>query len=222
MSDGHEFERISYLVFQRENCDQKQQIIQFTARHDETNQDFDMSTNIKRQIVKCGLEKVDGAKLRKMHKNLQQILRCSRILRYCKILFKRCVVSEWTQVSSCSATCGGGSQIQTRRILRPAPEGGSCPALSRTVPCNTQPCPRTSHRVFTPCASARILTQRSACLILWLVQWTVCCRCGAMSASATPRAAAAAARRSRVVTSSARPPTEAPARTSPLLASSDS
>ncbi|HYD47751.1 MAG TPA: thrombospondin type-1 domain-containing protein [Terriglobales bacterium] len=52
-----------------------------------------------------------------------------------------CVVSGWSGFGSCSASCGGGTQIRTRTILTPASGGGeACPELSESQPCNTDPC----------------------------------------------------------------------------------
>jgi hypothetical protein len=56
---------------------------------------------------------------------------------------KNCVISDWTPWSSCSTSCGGGTQTQTRRIISPPTGNGiPCPTdLSRTQACNTQACP---------------------------------------------------------------------------------
>jgi len=53
-----------------------------------------------------------------------------------------CVVSGWSAWSGCSATCGGGSQTQTRSIVVVAANGGAaCPALSQSQNCNMHNCP---------------------------------------------------------------------------------
>ena len=53
-----------------------------------------------------------------------------------------CEVSDWGDFGACSASCGGGTQTRTRTIVTQAANGGSsCPALTETLPCNTQPCP---------------------------------------------------------------------------------
>ena len=53
-----------------------------------------------------------------------------------------CAVSSWSNWSSCSASCGGGSQTQTRTVTTASSNGGAlCPALTQTQSCNTQPCP---------------------------------------------------------------------------------
>jgi hypothetical protein len=53
-----------------------------------------------------------------------------------------CVVSDWSDWSSCDKTCGGGVQNRTRIITQPAENGGtSCPVLSDSRQCNTSPCP---------------------------------------------------------------------------------
>jgi hypothetical protein len=52
-----------------------------------------------------------------------------------------CVVSAWSEWSSCSAACGGGTRTRTRTIITPAANGGDpCPPLEETEACNTQPC----------------------------------------------------------------------------------
>lgn len=52
-----------------------------------------------------------------------------------------CQVSDWSDASPCSRTCGGGERKQVRHVIAPAENGGLCPALERTVKCNAQPCP---------------------------------------------------------------------------------
>jgi len=54
-----------------------------------------------------------------------------------------CVMSNWTDVGSCSASCGNGQQNQTRTIQVLHLHGGaSCPTeLTRLVTCSVQPCP---------------------------------------------------------------------------------
>ena len=54
-----------------------------------------------------------------------------------------CVVSDWSTWSTCSATCGGGTQTRTRTVLTPPSNGGlACPAdFTETQACNTQACP---------------------------------------------------------------------------------
>jgi hypothetical protein len=53
-----------------------------------------------------------------------------------------CVVTEFDTCSTCTATCGGGTQFCMRSITTPASFGGTpCPAVSKTRKCNTDPCP---------------------------------------------------------------------------------
>jgi len=53
-----------------------------------------------------------------------------------------CVVSSWSSWSTCSKSCGGGSQTQVRTVQVAAAHGGAaCPILSQTQACNTQLCP---------------------------------------------------------------------------------
>jgi hypothetical protein len=52
-----------------------------------------------------------------------------------------CVVGEWSEWSTCSVDCGGGTQTRTREItIQPAHGGMECPVLSETQACNEQPC----------------------------------------------------------------------------------
>jgi hypothetical protein len=52
-----------------------------------------------------------------------------------------CVVGEWGPWSTCSTSCGGGTQTRTRNVNTPAQNGGDvCPTLSETQTCNTQEC----------------------------------------------------------------------------------
>lgn len=52
-----------------------------------------------------------------------------------------CEMSSWTQ-GTCSATCGGGTRINTRTITTPPKHGGMpCGDLQETQDCNTGPCP---------------------------------------------------------------------------------
>ncbi|MBI4699452.1 MAG: thrombospondin type-1 domain-containing protein, partial [Nitrospirae bacterium] len=53
-----------------------------------------------------------------------------------------CVVSNWSDWGTCSASCGGGTQARTRTIVTPPATGGAeCPALSEEQSCNTHACP---------------------------------------------------------------------------------
>jgi len=52
-----------------------------------------------------------------------------------------CKVSDWGSWSTCSKTCGGGIRTHTRTVInKPCDGGASCPPLSESEPCNTQPC----------------------------------------------------------------------------------
>ena len=52
-----------------------------------------------------------------------------------------CIVGDWTEYSTCSKTCGGGSQSSTRPILYPAKFGGRpCPATTKYRACAQKPC----------------------------------------------------------------------------------
>jgi hypothetical protein len=52
--------------------------------------------------------------------------------------------APWTNTTTCTATCGGGSLSQTRTCTNPAPANGGATCLGasqQTVACNTAPCP---------------------------------------------------------------------------------
>jgi ribosomal protein S11 len=52
-----------------------------------------------------------------------------------------CAVSGWSEFGACSASCGGGTQTQTRTIITPAAYGGAaCPSLTASQACNVQAC----------------------------------------------------------------------------------
>ena len=52
-----------------------------------------------------------------------------------------CAVSGWSEFGACSASCGGGTQTQTRTIITPAAYGGAaCPTLTSSQACNVQAC----------------------------------------------------------------------------------
>ena len=53
-----------------------------------------------------------------------------------------CKVNDWSKWSDCNVKCGGGNQNRTRKIIKEPNYGGeTCPPLSDTQECNTQPCP---------------------------------------------------------------------------------
>ena len=53
-----------------------------------------------------------------------------------------CEVGAWSAWSTCTETCGGGSQTRSRDIItEPTGQGKSCPALTDERTCNEDPCP---------------------------------------------------------------------------------
>lgn len=53
-----------------------------------------------------------------------------------------CKVGPWSNFTSCSQTCGGGTAVRTRKVVSgQAGNGTACPALNETKTCNTAVCP---------------------------------------------------------------------------------
>eukprot|EP00658_Telonema_sp_P-2_P076066 TRINITY_DN6604_c0_g1_i7.p1 TRINITY_DN6604_c0_g1~~TRINITY_DN6604_c0_g1_i7.p1 ORF type:complete len:224 (-),score=37.42 TRINITY_DN6604_c0_g1_i7:305-976(-) len=60
--------------------------------------------------------------------------------RTCQVV--SCAVSQWSEFSDCTKSCGGGDQKRTRTVVQPAGQGGvACPKLNEIRVCNTQGCP---------------------------------------------------------------------------------
>jgi hypothetical protein len=52
-----------------------------------------------------------------------------------------CKVSDWSDWNKCDQDCDGGKQTRTRTVITDSAYGGiTCPPLSETQDCNTQPC----------------------------------------------------------------------------------
>ena len=59
------------------------------------------------------------------------------------IIYKpqNCSVTKWSNWSSCSKKCGGGTQSRERMVVKPSKYGGiPCPYLRDNISCNTQSC----------------------------------------------------------------------------------
>jgi hypothetical protein len=55
---------------------------------------------------------------------------------------QNCEVSSWVEYTSCSVSCGSGTQDRTREVLVASLHGGKrCPALNGSAVCNTHRCP---------------------------------------------------------------------------------
>ena len=53
-----------------------------------------------------------------------------------------CVVSTWSEWSTCTATCGGATQLRERTVITQVAHGGkSCPTLADVRVCNAHSCP---------------------------------------------------------------------------------
>uniref|UniRef100_H2YWA5 Uncharacterized protein n=1 Tax=Ciona savignyi TaxID=51511 RepID=H2YWA5_CIOSA len=58
--------------------------------------------------------------------------------------------SGWSNIGTCSANCGGGTQQQTRTCNGGTAGSGGCPGLTtQTITCNVQPCPQGSWTAWT-------------------------------------------------------------------------
>lgn len=71
-----------------------------------------------------------------------------------------CVVSDWSPLSECTASCGTkGLRERYRKVIQPAQSGGRpCPPLRQTVPCDGIPCPVDcvvgNWTAWTPCSTS--------------------------------------------------------------------
>lgn len=65
---------------------------------------------------------------------------CPTVTKDCKV---DCVLNQWpSSWSTCSKPCGTGTQTQTTTVkIHPKNGGATCPPLSRSRDCNTDPCP---------------------------------------------------------------------------------
>ena len=52
-----------------------------------------------------------------------------------------CVVGKWSNLGTCSKSCGGGQQLRTRTVVtKPKYGGKACPPTKENIACNTQSC----------------------------------------------------------------------------------
>ena len=53
-----------------------------------------------------------------------------------------CKAGDWKPWGECSATCNGGTKTTERDVVQEPENGGAaCPALDKTMACNTHGCP---------------------------------------------------------------------------------
>lgn len=80
---------------------------------------------------------------------------------------------EWSQWSSCSVTCGQGSQVRTRTCVSPYGSHCSGPLRESRVCNNTAPCPGSvSHRHWTSELYLSSFRAENCCHYLF-----ICCYC---------------------------------------------
>ncbi|TRY51451.1 Thrombospondin type-1 (TSP1) repeat/EGF-like domain containing protein [Cryptosporidium tyzzeri] len=69
-----------------------------------------------------------------------------------------CIITEWSDWSECSTTCGVGSQISTRSIVVPEQNGGKCDHdLSKIQECNASVCSKSCDP--SPCLNGGICSE---------------------------------------------------------------
>ena len=63
------------------------------------------------------------------------------VIIYYKFRPVKCQVSNWSEWSTCTATCGGGVQSRSRTVIKKSSNGGTaCPTLTESRTCNSQAC----------------------------------------------------------------------------------
>ena len=64
------------------------------------------------------------------------------IILYFYFLTADCIWESWRDWSTCSKTCGGGTQIRGRRVASFETKGGNCNGeIAEQQECNTDLCP---------------------------------------------------------------------------------
>lgn len=82
---------------------------------------------------------------------------------------------EWSQWSSCSVTCGQGSQVRTRTCVSPYGSHCSGPLRESRVCNNTAPCPGSaSHRHWTVLQNLYLSSSGQKIAVIFLI---ICCHC---------------------------------------------
>jgi len=77
---------------------------------------------------------------------------------------RNCVMSNWTGFSTCSTTCGPGTQSRTRTVESPATGCGTCfdaNALSETQACQVASCPQSEPTFFGTTSEAEFLQYKT-------------------------------------------------------------
>jgi len=67
---------------------------------------------------------------------LEETIECNK-----KPCVTDCVVTDWSDYSKCTKTCGGGTMTRKRKIKIHPKNVNNCPPLENTISCNRQPCP---------------------------------------------------------------------------------
>eukprot|EP00927_Polykrikos_kofoidii_P048726 TRINITY_DN42941_c0_g1_i1.p1 TRINITY_DN42941_c0_g1~~TRINITY_DN42941_c0_g1_i1.p1 ORF type:complete len:1553 (+),score=204.95 TRINITY_DN42941_c0_g1_i1:74-4660(+) len=84
-----------------------------------------------------------------------------------------CVISQWSQWSTCMKSCGGGQQYRSRSVTAPATNGGDCNSseLTQINKCNIFPCEAEGNAIVsewsdwtacsTSCGEGNIMRERA-------------------------------------------------------------
>ena len=97
-----------------------------------------------------GLPLFGGAKCGHTKESASCRMATGKILKPCPV---DCEVSEWTEWSTCSQTCGGGITTRTRQSLYAAQYlGKACPHMQEEKSCNVHSCEQPwCHRHHVTC-----------------------------------------------------------------------
>ncbi|CAH1257651.1 SPON2 [Branchiostoma lanceolatum] len=99
------------------------------------------------EIKRCNTDPCDAPKAVKTNvpsKPKESVKTVEEVKEKTEVVPEDCEVTKWSDFSTCSRRCGGGSMVRSRYITQKPLNGGKpCPQLSERKECNLEPCPVT-------------------------------------------------------------------------------